>query len=396
MQHHTKLLFILGAAFFIALAIASCGKRPALIPLSIQQVPDLTDYGNRVELIHAVNRHLDYLHALPSGQKISIGRCTYPLSWMIESTKLFLQLIEETNSPDELSQKVQARFDLFQASGREGLSGQQMLITGYYEPVLEGSLKHEGPYRWPLYTVPADLVSRVVKNKTEVYRKTGDSTMLPYWSRQEIEEHSYLKGYELVYLKDPFDAFTIHVQGSAKIQLPDGSVRSVHYAGSNGRPYSSIGKLMVDRGIMVREEVTMEKIGKYIHEHPDERKDILYHNKKYIFFQWAADNGAPRGSAGVELTPERSIAIDTKTLPASALGFLITRKPLFAENGDFTGWQDFNRFVLPQDSGAAIKGAGRVDLFLGNSHEAQKAAGLMQEEGKLYFLIKKGYVAGKQ
>lgn len=142
---------------------------------------------------------------------------------------------------------------------------------------------------------------------------------------------------------------------------------------------------------MVRDEVTMEKLGSYIHEHPEEMKSILYHNRKYIFFQWALDNGAPRGSAGVELTPERSIAIDTNTLPAGALAFLMTRKPRFSDKGEFTGWQEFNRFVLPQDSGAAIKGAGRVDLFLGNSQQAKHAAGMMQEQGKLYFLVKKGY-----
>lgn len=394
-MHFPRILFTLVAVFFIALTISSCGKRPSLIPLYSHQKPVLLDSGNRDQLLSAVTRHLKYLHTLSPDNSISMGKESYPLSWLTESMELFLRLVKETVSAEELSQQVTEHFDIYQAGGRDGFSGQQMLITGYYEPVLNGSLERDENYRWPLYSVPDNLVTRVTNSKPQVYRKTANGKMVPYWSREEIEEHNYLKGYELVFLKDPFDAFTIHIQGSGKILLPDGSTRSIRYAGSNGRHYSSIGKLMVDKGLMVREEVTMEKLGQYIHEHPEEMKNVLYHNKKYIFFQWAENNSAPKGSAGVELTPERSIAIDTNTLPASAIGFLITQKPEFSDKGELTGWQNFSRFVLPQDSGAAIKGAGRVDLFLGNSLQAKKAAGMMQQQGKLYFLVKKGYKAQK-
>lgn len=385
-----KNIFLLFTALILILLCASsCGKRPPLIPLTAHQTPHLVDSGNKVKLLQATERHLDFLHKLPTNTTFFINKTQYPVEYLIESLELFNYLVNTSHSFQKLAQQIPDYFDVFQASGRSRSSGQQMLITAYYEPVLEGSLHRTGQYQWPLYRIPDNLISSSSAKKTRIFRKTQNGTTLPYWTRQEIEENNHLKGYELVYLKDPFDAFTLHVQGSGKISLPDGSIRSIRYAGSNGRPYSSIGKLMVDRGIMVREEVTMDKLKSYIHEHPEERKSILYHNRKYIFFEWAEDNRLPKGSTGVELTPHRSIAIDQETLPRGCIGFLITRLPEISEEGQIQGWKEFNHFVLPQDSGAAIKGAGRVDIFLGNTLKAKQAAGVMQEEGKLYFLLKK-------
>ncbi len=142
---------------------------------------------------------------------------------------------------------------------------------------------------------------------------------------------------------------------------------------------------------MELEDVTMPKIRQYLTNNPHELERILHHNKKFIFFSWAPSNKPPRGSSGVSLTPERSIAIDQNTLPAAAIGYIMTREPIFDDKGTLTGWKPFNHFVLPQDSGSAIKGAGRADIFWGHGSTAKAKAGVMKEPGALYFLVKKGY-----
>ena len=199
---------------------------------------------------------------------------------------------------------------------------------------------------------------------------------------------NYYKAVELVFLKDPFDAFILHIQGSGKIQFPDKSIRPIRFAGSNGHPYKSIGKLLVDEHAMTLEEVTVPAIRKYLQLHPDQQQRILHHNPRYIFFHWGDDVG-PKGSFGQVLTPGRSIAIDSKVLPGGVLAYLQSRVPQIEQDGRVVGWNHIARFVFPQDSGEAIKGAGRVDIFWGSGQEAEFAANHMKEMGKLYFLVKK-------
>lgn len=323
--------------------------------------------------------------------EIEIAHRRYPVSWLRKSAKDFLHVVDTAQSPEQLSEAIQQRFNIFQASGRQKYQQKKMLVTGYYEPLLEGSLKKAPPFTHPLYSMPDDLISMKADGKSVVRRKDQNGALVQYWTREEIEEKNLLTGKELVYLKDPVDAFSLHVQGSGKILLQNGQVQSIRYAGSNGRAYSSIGKLLVDRKIMVKEEVTMPKIRQYLANHPGKLKDVLYHNKKYIFFSWAPTNKPPRGSSGATLTPERSIAIDPETLPMGAIGYLVTKQPTTDKDGKITSWKPFHQFVLPQDSGSAIKGPGRVDVFWGNGKYAKTAAGAMKEEGRLFFLVKKGY-----
>ncbi len=204
----------------------------------------------------------------------------------------------------------------------------------------------------------------------------------------EIDRDNPLAGSELVYLRDPFDAFLLQVQGSGRIRLADGSVKSVRFAGHNGQEYNSIGKLLVDEGKLSRKEVSIPAIRRYLSEHPGERKRILDHNPRVVFFTWG-DEGNPQGSLGQELTPGRSVAIDNHTLPTALFGYLASRKPVVDSDGSILCWKPLTRFVLPQDSGAAIRGAGRVDLFLGSGTYARTTAGHMQEPGTLYFLLAK-------
>lgn len=193
-----------------------------------------------------------------------------------------------------------------------------------------------------------------------------------------------------MYLADPVEAFILHVQGSGQVRLPDGNVRQVQFAGTNNRKYTSIGKVLVEEGVMSLEEVTLPRIVKYLHDHPEEQKRIFHKNARYVFFRVGEkqDHG-PTGSMGQPLTAGRSIAIDRNCFPHGILCYLHTEKPIFDAAGNVSGWEDASRFVASQDSGAAIKGPGRIDLFLGNSSYADKAAGVMKQPGNLYFLILK-------
>ena len=214
---------------------------------------------------------------------------------------------------------------------------------------------------------------------------------VPYYSRGEIDTGGVLKGrrLELAWLKDPWDRFVLHIQGSGQVRLPDGKIIRVGFAASNGRPYRSIGRYLIDRGFIREKEVSMERIREFLREDPGRAEEIYNVNERYIFFHSLSEVEGPLGALGVPLTPGRSVATDPAIFPRGALAYLVSRQPLFDEAGKKMGWKPIRRFVFNQDAGAAIKGPARVDFFFGAGEEAGRAAGEMKEEGKIYFLMAK-------
>ncbi len=212
--------------------------------------------------------------------------------------------------------------------------------------------------------------------------------MVPYYSREEIDQKKTLagKGLEILWCSDMVDIYVLQVQGSGKVDLGDGNVLSVLYDGQNGRPYKSIGKYLIDTGAMTSENMSLQATREYLRSHPDKLTDVLNQNQSYVFFR--LDTGPSIGNIGVALTPGRSIATDAKLFPKGALGFIVTQKPVI-ENGVIRQWVPFTRFVVNQDTGGAIKGPGRADLFCGQGPEAELTAGNLQHEGELYFLVRK-------
>ncbi len=372
----------------LILLLQGCGKAP-LKKIEATSPPLFTDDLKLDGLLTGAVRHLHYLNKIAPDSSFTLGPDTYPVSWLRESMESFIDILKQEPSPEELNRIVQENFTVYQAGGRKDLQYGEMLITGYYEPFLQGSLVRKAPFLYPLYGPPASLIGIKDPNTGTHLFKRRDSSgrLVPYWSRKEIERNNLAAGSELVYLADPVDNFILHVQGSGKIQLQDGSIRSIHYTASNGLEYFSIGKLLVDQGKMSLEEASIPAIRRYLHNHPEEQEEILHHNKKFIFFQWE-HGGDPIGSLGEPLTPGRSIAIDPKVLPHGALAFLISAKPVLSASGDIDKWVPLHRFVFPQDTGSAIQGAGRADLYWGSGNYAEKAAGSMKEPGKLYFLVK--------
>jgi membrane-bound lytic murein transglycosylase A len=245
-----------------------------------------------------------------------------------------------------------------------------LLITGYYTPILSGSLSPTSTYYFPLYTLPGQEELRTL-------------------SRAEIDNGTLLKGHAIAYLASPVDLFFLHVQGSGILKLPDGSRRLIAYAGDNGRPYTSIGKILIQEGKLQSEEVSLATISDYLARHPDQRQRILNQNERYIFFRLSdpeAGTTLPSGSLGYPLTPDRSVALDAAHYPPGILGMLTGIRPHLNKSAKIS-WQPFSRLVTHQDSGAAIKGPQRLDLYIGSGEQAGQVAGLMKEKGSFAILI---------
>ncbi len=378
--------YILLLGFFLMLN--GCAKNP-LEKVAHETLPQFTDDLQLEGLLTGAVRHRHYLNTLPDDSSFTLGTDTYPVSWLRESMNSFIDILKQDPDSDELARIIADNFTIYQAGGRKDSPRGEMLITGYYEPFLKGSLTLSPPYIYPLYAPPESLIQIRDNDSGKLFfkRKDSNNQLIPYWTREEIEENNYAAGNELVYLDNPVDAFILHIQGSGKIQLHDGTVRSIHYTASNGLEYFSIGKLLVDQNKMSLEEVSIPTIRQYLREHPEEQKEILNHNIRYIFFNWAPD-GDPVGSIGEPLVAGRSIAVDPDVLPHTALAFLISRKPVLDESGNIAEWIPMHRFVFPQDAGSAIKGSGRADLYWGSGTYAKVAAGSMKEEGSLYFMVK--------
>ncbi len=381
-------LFFLLVLFFPRPALTVAAPAATQLPpskLQFQFTDDL-DY----HLLHkTIKESLRYLRQRPPATTFPLGPLSCSAQHLIQSLVFFDHLIKSHPSQDLLTLEITTFFDIYQAAGTPKVTPDgKMLVTGYYQPVFQGSLVRKSPFLYPLYAIPSNLVLR--RNRNSISIQPGrfqGGHFTPYWTRKEIESHGYAQGSELVWLKDPFDAYLLHVQGSGLIQLRDGSLRGIHYAMKNGRPYRSIGKYMVRTGKISLKEAGISTIRQYLTTHPAELHDILYINQSFIFFHWTTNHDAI-GNLGRPLTSRRSIAVDQHYFPAGALAFLQSRKPASTRKNE-KQWITFTRFVLVQDTGSAIRGPGRVDLFLGTGKQAGQTAGKMKEPGTLFFLLLK-------
>jgi membrane-bound lytic murein transglycosylase A len=381
----------LGRSYFCHLPFAIClltflvflppslhAASPVLIHLAPHTAPALYDDLSRTSLKYAVRRSLTALRPRPGTESVVFGSQRLSLSHIRDSLQHFYTLLD---TEEDLAAAVLRDFDIYRANSR-------VLFTGYHEPRLKGSLVRTERYRYPLYRLPDDLVTLAPasgKNERRIGRRVKGQ-LVPYFTRAEIDGRGVLanRGYEIVWLDDPVALFFLHIQGSGQIELTDGSRLRVGYAGTNGHAYTSIGKQLRKQGKLRSGKASAPDIQRYLYTHPEEQNEIFFQNRRYIFFQ--PSRGEPRGSLGSPLTAGRSIATDPHVYPLGGLGFIRTRKPRVSRHQELT-WQPFSRFVLLQDSGAAISGPGRVDIFWGSG--AQVEAGYMAEQGELYLLLKK-------
>jgi len=268
------------------------------------------------------------------------------------------------------------------------------LFTGYYEPQLNGSRTKQGPYNTPLYGLPKDLVrvnlgefSDSLKGKRIVGRLTkggANDKLRPYYERDRINRGALAgRGLELVYVDDPVDAFFLHIQGSGRVRLDDGGDMRLGYAGGNGRRYYAIGRELIKRGILTVENVSMQSIRAWLSDHPKEGRAVMEMNPSFIFFRELTGPG-PLGAMSAPLTPGRSIAVDRRLIPLGAPMWLQSTHPAADPSQPA---QSLNRLLVAQDTGGAIKGGVRGDVFWGHGKDAAEIAGRMKNTGRWFLLL---------
>tara|TARA_Y100001970_G_scaffold292870_1_gene436277 strand:+ start:5492 stop:6688 length:1197 start_codon:yes stop_codon:yes gene_type:complete len=266
-------------------------------------------------------------------------------------------------------------------SGREGATG---LFTGYYEPELLGSRERSQKFKVPIYLRPPDLVSvnlgrfRGNLNGQRIAGRVVNGNLVPYPDREKIDLGALMdKNLELVWVDSAADAFFLHIQGSGRIRLPDGTTLRVGYAGTNGHLYTAIGRELITRGIVSREEMSMQAIRTWLSENIADGKRLMRKNRSYVFFRELTGD-APIGAQGVALTPERSLAVDRRLIPLGLPVWIDTMEPSGAP---------FRKLMIAQDTGGAIVGAVRADIFWGAGAKAADRAGKMKSQGKYWFLF---------
>lgn len=282
---------------------------------------------------------------------------------------------------------------LVSADNEHTATGSEGLFTGYFEPELDGSMRAGGPYQTPLYSRPPDLISvslgqfdKDLSGNT-VWGRIKGGRLVPYADRAAIEQgQASVQMKPLVWVDDPVEAFFLHVQGSGRVRLA-GSDRVVRlgFAGKNGKPYKSIGRLLIDRGEIPADRLTMDSIAQWVRDHPARGRQLLKENPSFVFFR-TLDGDGPIGAQGAALTPGRSLAVDRRFLGLGLPLWVETRDPLDKN-------RPFHRLMVAQDTGGAIKGTVRGDIFFGAGVDARKQAGNMKRAGRYFVLLPVSQVA---
>ncbi|MCA1905090.1 MAG: MltA domain-containing protein [Desulfarculus sp.] len=370
----------------------------ALVEVPLEEWPLLLDDLDAASLVEACNQSLTYLRRVPPDRMFNYGPHQRSAASVAAGLERLRDVLVRTPDPTQRRQVLQREFILLAARGSDGQG--RMLMTGYYEPVLPGRRQPQPPYVHPLYALPDDALEFSLRQLCESHADMlkVDCSTLPskrlvgrvenhklarYHDRDAIDFHDALRGkaQPLAYVDDLVEQFFLHIQGSGQVIFADGRRIRLGYAGSNGHPYRAIGQELLDRGLLAKHQMSMQNIKKVLAERPDLRREVLAKNPSYVFFRELPASGGPPGALGVPITAGRSIAVDRSLFPDAGPAFIVGARP--APGGQAV---DFSRFVLAQDSGGAIKGPGRLDLFFGSGSQAGELAGRMKHEGRLYFL----------
>jgi len=375
----------------------------ALHPVPAPRISDSRDVES---LVRAIDYSLKYFERIEKGtgpqqlqsKMAAFGKEQVPTVHIKESLLDFKDRLMQYGLTREFFQYIRQHYRFYQSAVQK-----EVLFTGYFEADLRGSLAPSPVYRFPLYRKPGDLY-RVDLSSFSFFQKYkglpralrgrlstdhANPTIVPYYTREEIDYRQKLAGMglEIFWIDDPIDVFFLHIQGSGIVTLDNGETLRVSYDESNGHPYYAIGKWLVQQEILTLDDVSMQSIREYLEKHPDKMEEIFITNPSYVFFR-VTDEG-PIGAIGVPVTAFRSIATDGYLFPKGALCYVETQLPVFDDRDKITGWQAYSGFVLNQDTGGAIRGPGRVDLFTGYGKKSKLMAGYMKQYGTFYFLIKK-------
>ncbi|MDF5737984.1 MULTISPECIES: murein transglycosylase A [unclassified Nostoc] len=354
------------------LPVTCCqGDTSCLDEVLYGQIPD------KKALISAIAHSLQYLQTANAAAAYQ----NYPVAGItrdrvFKSLKRFRELLLKTNSAIELHQAILREFVLYQSVGQN--SKGSVLFTAYYEPLYAASRVPTTEYRYPVYRLPADLNSWPKPHPTRLELEGADGLQ---------GAKGKLQGLELFWFRDRLEPYLAQIEGSARLQLADGTQTTIGYAGNNAYNYKSIGRELANDGKLPLQGMTMPIILGYFQKHPQELNIYIPRDRSFVFFQ--ENHGQPaQGFINVPLTAERSIATDKSLMPPGALALIRASIPFVNPTGKMEE-RIVSRYVLDQDTGGAIKGAGRVDYFLGTGKLAGDRAGITVSNGQLFYLLLK-------
>ena len=374
-------------------------SKPVGLKPSLESIADLksfTDDMDPTSLQLAIDNQLEVMYEQDPASPMRLGDFTVTRGRLIETLEAFQKLLQKNTSQEDFDKKVYEEFLLYRVGkGKD----KKVLFTGYYRPIIPASRVPSARYRFPIYKMPGKdfhiartqldirLVGSKEKIKQSLQNKSGEN-----WrslTREEIDRKGALsnQGLEVAWLENELERYFLHIQGSGVLEFPGGTRQGVRYQGSNKYSYNGIGKLMIRDGVITTGDGSMQGIKKYFTNNPQNVSKYLNQNKRYIFF--SLSNAGAIGSGGGELVGGRSIATDKSIYPAGGLAFVKIRKPVLDANNEIKSWKQISRFVIDQDTGSAIRGKARADLYFGTGQKAGAMAGHYHEKGEVYYLIKK-------
>ncbi|MFQ3616440.1 MAG: MltA domain-containing protein [Cyanobacteriota bacterium] len=331
--------------------------------------------GDRPAMIRAIDYSLRYLGTPAAAEAYrNLAVPGFTRDRVRRSLRRFRQLLQSTRSAEELRTAVLREFSLYQSIGRDGQG--TVDFTGYFEPTYTASRRPTAEFRYPVYRLPPDL----------------DRWPKPHPTRAQLEgadglqgSAGPLRGLEIAWLRDRLEAFLIQVQGSARLQLTDGTTLSIGYAGRTDYAYTSLGRELINDGKVPEAGLSLPVVLDYFRRNPAELDVYIPRNNRFVFFRETA-GAPPIGSLNVPVTPERAIATDKSVFPPGALALIRTDIPQVEAAGQLIP-RRVSRYVLDQDTGGAIRGPGRVDIYMGSGPLAGDRAGLINHPGQLYYLL---------
>lgn len=370
---------------------------PAVERLEPARWPALADDLPPESLENAVRESVAYLGKL--GDKLhAFGAESIGTRRLIDTLEELARTRREAADDGELDRLLRERFDLYRIN--RSTEGGKAHFSAYYQPVLEAARAPDERFKYPLFAKPTDLIEaplgdfkKELAGETLVGRVSADNRFVPYFDRRDIDVRGALagRGLELAWLAHPFDRLNLHIQGSGLLQFTDGTEAIAAYAATNARPYASVGLALIGSGAMTREQLSAEVLRRYLEEHPEGEAWLLSRNPRYTFYKLdpLPPGGEPKGTIDQPLTAGRSIAVDPKTTPLGLAGFMAVPLPQADAEGRLLGKSLARRLVLCQDTGGAITGPGRVDIYQGHGPQAKAAAHGVWDTGELYILLKK-------
>ena len=377
----------------LALSLGSCQSpdygrpldpgAPALVKQSFAelQLPIAEQWEAREDILPALERSITWTRRRHAEQFFPIAGVDHSLA--LASLERFHQLLTESTDRNDFARSFEAEFDVFMSAGWDSKGG-GVLFTGYCTPLLPGDSRPSEFYSYPLYEKPPELMKDKQGNVLGWETASGLGRVP---SRRSIDGSGLLEGQglELAWLSDPIDAYIAHVNGSAFIELPSGELLRLGYSAKNGRPYASLGKALIEAGYVEAEDMNLTSIRRWAREaSADTVDEYLARNQSYVFFQ--PIEGNPHGSLDFDVAASRSLATDKSLFPRGALVFVDAALP-----DRFGGEIPYRQFMFDQDTGGAIRTAGRADIYLGIGPEAEEQSGHLKSAGQLYYFFLKTY-----